>query len=577
MKKAIALLVAVVTVLAALAGCSTTGAGNTTQPASPSAAASASAPAPEVLEPITFTSAAPLFNGFKPTDTAVQKKLIEMLSQKLGRQITLDITYYDWQNDVFYDKMNLLINSGDLPDLVPLGGLGGSDGTYQGNATTINKLGAEGMFACLNDYDMPNYKKLMSDCGALIQYMYDENGKCYFVPMFSKNPYGTAAANMGLFIDKTVFDQNKIAYPTTIDTLYNAAVQLKALYPDSNPIIPISLFGGSKDMLWSFSSCFRAQNGGGKKFDGTKYVISGMTDSYKDALGLIKKLYDRQLIPKDYSAWSGDMVKAAKANGKAFIFWDWAGEVPTYAKSTGHEYLYIDYALAKNEHGWWIMRGSNTPVSANTWGALAINAKSKYVKECAELINAYLSDDIFDLLTWGIEGESYTVGSDGVKVLAEKYLSAAGNTAAENPVMALGIQWNGGCMTGLFPVFTTNNREGVTNKASFVNYLMPDGSIIFENPTVFGNEHWSYDICEPENCVDKSLPSLSADESAKFKELTDALFTYIVECQPKFIEGEMSLDDDWTAYLEQCKKLCDIDAAEAIYNNKLESGSYYNK
>jgi hypothetical protein len=129
--------------------------------------------------------------------------------------------------------------------------------------------------------------------------------------------------------------------------------------------------------------------------------------------------------------------------------------------------------------------------------------------------------------------------------------------------------------TGLCPVFTVRNQTGV-GKDTYVDYLMPDGTVVSDNAFLFARAHWKYDKMEPENCVDKSLPVLTSDEIQKYTTMTAALFTYISECQVKFIQGDMSLQSGWDDYLTQCNKLCDIKAAEGIYNAHVE-GNYYNK
>ena len=577
MKKAVVFILALTMGCALMSGCG--GGSESSGPGDAAGASHRESSDPAEKSSIEFSVMAPKFNEFDPAGTPVQKELMERLSEKMGREVTFRYTFYSWAQE-YREKLNLAVNSGALPDLVGLNGLSGGDGTFQGSASLINGYGKEGMFACISNRGLPNYTSMMERCGPLIDYMYDQEGNCYFVPMFTENPYGTVAASRNLVIDKTVFDENQIAYPRTLDELLAAAKTLKERYPDSSPIIPQG--GGAFSLQSSFAEqAFATRTAGVCGFDGEQYVIEGITEEYRESLRFCRDLYEANVIPSDYAAWTPDQVKAAKMNASAYIWFDCGSTRQTfdeYSKATGHEYLIIGYAIAETEGGWWQMRGANTELSANTWGCLAVSAASKHVDDCMELIGAYMSDDIFDLLTWGIEGESYTLDSAGNKVLKEEYATAAGTTPEENPKMALGIQINGGCMSGLFPVYGVSNMTGVEDKNTFVEWLLPDGTTVAENPYKFGSDRWTYDNMEPENCVDKSLPSLTGEELEEFSDLTAAMFTYISECLPKFIEGEMSLDSDWDAYVQECNKLCggDVKKAAAIYNDKLE-GVYYNK
>ena len=173
----------------------------------------------------------------------------------------------------------------------------------------------------------------------------------------------------------------------------------------------------------------------------------------------------------------------------------------------------------------------------------------------------------------GIQGESWDYDKDGTKVFIGDYKNASGTTAEENPKIALGLQMNGSCASGILTNFSVANTGGLDVKTRF---LMPDGTIEVANRYLFGRDHWTYDNMEPENCVDISLPSITADEYAEISEIGGVLWTYVNESMAKFYQGELDVNDDevWNKYVEQCKtygteRLCEI------YNKYIEGIDFY--
>ena len=530
-------------------------------------------------ESVTLSVLAPYFSSYDPADTPVQKEYIKKLSEQLGYDVTLEYTFFGWAAE-YQEKLNIAVNAADLPwDIIGLQGLSGSDGTFQGGATNVNSLGKKGYFANLKDYDTPNLDRLLAECGQLVDYMYDEDGNIYFSPMFSENQGGTCNPSGGIVIDKTVFDENNIAYPTTPEALLEAARQLKEIYPDSYPVLNRDTGAGG---IWSNINekvfpCHRWVLG----FNGTEYTVDGTTQAFRDAVSYVNKIYEDGLIAPDYAAWDQDMIKAQLNSGKSFIFLnqylDGGSKLSDVPGVEGHEYINISYALAENNGGWWSLRGAMTKYSANTWGMTAINAQSKHVKEAVAVLDATLSDEIHNLLALGFEGQSWDYDADGNKVFIGEYLTASGDKPEENPKMALGVSVNGLVMSGLFPAFGVTNTNGL-GENTYIGFLMPDGTVEYANPYTFASEHWTYENMEPENSVDVSLPSITAEEREYVAEVTDPLYTYMSESFAKFVTGEMDIDDDatWQAYLDECNTY-DIEGICAIYNKYIEGKQMYNK
>lgn len=307
--------------------------------------------------------------------------------------------------------------------------------------------------------------------------------------------------------------------------------------------------------------------------------MDGTTQAFRDATAYAHEIYENGLIAPDYAAWDSDMIKAQLGSGKSFIILNQAIDAGSAIDGgvEGHEYLNISYALAENDGGWWGLRGAMTEISAHLWAGTAVNAQSEHIEDAVAVLDATLSEDIHNLLAMGIQGESWDYDEDGNKVYIGEYLTAAGSTPEENAKMAMGISVNGLVATGLFPVYSVNNAAGF-GENTYVGFVMPDGSVEYANPYLFGTEHWTYENMEPENSVDVSLPSITSEEREYVSEVTDPLYTYMSESFAKFVTGEWDISDDavWQKYLDECNAY-DIEGICAIYNKYIEGKTMYNK
>lgn len=530
----------------------------------------------------TVTVLQPIFNNYDPSGTPIQKEFLAKLNEHLGTPVNLDFTYYA-SGEEYDQKLKMAINAADLTwDIIFMNVYQTSDKTYQGSAAETNNYGADGFYVNLVEHKdiMPNLFHRIDQVGTLFNYMYNADGDLYFAPAFTENQGGTMnAGRRGPIIDQTVFDENNIPYPTDLDKLYEGAKKLKEIYPDSVPIISMS--AGAACALYRLDEmAFTTRWRGNLGFDGEKFVVEATEDDFRAEMIYGNKLYKEGLIAADYAAWDNDMFTAATTDGTSFIFLNmWSTIEPDGTLTNtdygveGHTYLNIAYAIAMNEGGWWEMRGSMTDISALPQGTLVINQNAKDVELCCKVLDYLYTEECHNLLALGIQGKSWDYDKDGTKVFIGDYLNAVGTTPEENPRLALGIQTNGACASGILSNFQVTNAKGLDVKMPF---LMPDGSIEWENGYIFGRDHWTYENMEPENSVDVPLPTLTADDMEEVNEIGAVLWTYTQESMAKFYQGEWDPNDDdtWNAFVEQCKaygsdRMCEI------YNKYIEGIDFY--
>ncbi len=526
----------------------------------------------------------PIWNNFDPSNTPVHQEFLKKLNEYMGEDINLEFTYYA-SGDEYNQKLNMAINTADMPwDIIYLTGLSGGDGTYQGSSSLVNGYGQDGYFLNLKEYEeqMPNVWGLIEACGTLFNYMYDANGDLYFIPAFTESQGGTLnAGRRGPIIDATAFDEAGIAYPTSLEELYQAAKKFKELYPDSNPIAPMST--GAKAVCSRLDEmAFATRWAGNLGFDGTEYVVEATTDKFRNMMIFGNKLVAEGLVAADYSAWDGDMYTAATKNGKSFIFlnmWSSIKADGTLNSTTygieGHKYINIAYAMAMNDGGWWEMRGSMKDISAVPSPQLVINANTADVDLAVKVVDYLYTEECRNLMYMGIQGTSWDYDENGSKVFINEYLNATGTTSEENPRVALGLHANS-VASGILTGFNVTNTKGL-GEETYMPFLMPDGTVELENPYLFGQKYWTYENMEPENSVDTALPSVTAEEYEEVNEISTVMNTYIQESMAKFYQGEWDPNDDaaWNAFVEQVKaygsdRLCEI------YNAYIVGVDFYN-
>ncbi len=296
------------------------------------------------------------------------------------------------------EKLNAMIAGGDLPDVI------GSMTTQQ----AANDLAMQGAFATVEDYidKLPNFKRQYVD-NKENSWIFDAyaapDGKLY-------GYYGydwMRDINHTFMYRKDIFDKHGIKMWTNNDEFYQVLKKLKELYPDSYPYT--SKVGDQIFQKWS--------TGWGVGAHFTYYdeqeKVWKFTDTdlkYKDMLDFIKKLYDEKLIDPEFltltqSAWTQRMT-----TNKSFVTFDWIDRMTMFKEQTADTIPDYDLRFAN-------------PVGPNmTYSEVSQICGPKFVRKqdpkreeiIFKLLDFVASPAGRELMTMGIEGETYTIGEDGM-------------------------------------------------------------------------------------------------------------------------------------------------------------------
>ena len=319
--------------------------------------------------------------------------------QKLRGITGVDVQLNVMQTSTVNEKLQALIASGDIPDII------GSECSEE----QAKDLALQGAFAAVNDYidKIPNFKKTFVE-NEENNWIFDakaaSDGKLY--GFYGFDYYRDL--NHSVMYRKDIFDKHGIKMWTNEEEFYQVLKQLKQLYPDSSPYT--SKNGDGIFAKWAPGWGIKAHE---PYYDEDAKVWKyGDTDAkYKEMLDYMKKLYNEGLIDPEFitntqSAWTQKMTQA----NKAFITFDWIDRMTMFKEQTLETVPGYD------------LRFANPIGPDGTYAETSQLCGAKYVKKqdpkreevSFKLLDFCLSPAGKELVTMGIEGETYTIGEDGM-------------------------------------------------------------------------------------------------------------------------------------------------------------------
>ncbi|WP_167957265.1 type 2 periplasmic-binding domain-containing protein [Anaerosporobacter faecicola] len=528
-KRMVKVIVISMTMVMALVGCGSNKKSNTkettTQEAteqtteSPTGEETAESTNPVSDKPVTFSF---MYSGEFNADYKSLAKMTELTN------VSLDVMAIP---DSDYDTRNqLVINTGeDMPDLIS-----------KTNPTIAQAL--SGVLLPISDYfdQMPHYMEFIKKNN--LQYLIDDatqsDGKVYELPINTKE---VKTASKQIFVRKDVFEENNIAIPTTYDELYDAAKQLKQIYPD---VYPIQVIYGNGNLLDMIAPSFGTSAGWGKGFDNFHYVeendewiFAPTSEEFKTMLQYLNKLYAEGLLNQEYTTFSSDMYSQNASTDKAFVLMaDWLGcetAATTALQEAGNENAeWVPIYPLAGPAGAYLSRVSN---STQTMVVSASAAKKEYFPELIKWLDWMYSEEGINLFSWGIEGETYTVDSNNNKVLGSDILCAANPTGTVDVQKEYGTSNN--CFTFVYPY----DHELATMAESYKELIEKETE---------------------GNAIPNIEPAIALSEDDVEEEALYAtnLNDYVDQMISKFIMGGESFDK-WDSFISECNSK----GAEQLY------------
>ena len=462
-----------------------------------------------------------LYNGLKG---------VEVIEKKTG----VDVVFQS-PPDNSADAYKMMVISGDLPDVIMWEYSASTDRMYEeGTIIELTDLIAE---------HAPNLTRIFTERPELRREVETADGRIYYFP--SINPMLTVEdicrkTTSGLIIRKDWLDKLGLAVPNTVDEWYEVLTAFKTRDPNGNGLMDEIPFDG-----WGlpyFAASFGVLNRFCIKPDGT-VAYGPMEQEYKACLETMNKWYSEGLLGPNClihsDAWKTENIVNNFAGAFTGMDNAWRHYLPDLQENVP-DAMFAPVPWAKNAEGVRYTFRTETAGHMSKF-VTTITSDCKDPVAAVKLIDFMYSQEGADLLTWGIEGESYKV-VNGKKQLTDYALEMADDGYLVLHHYAIGH--------AAFPKY---------DGESVVLATYPAEQIVAETTWAESSSALVY----------PPYITMTVEEKAFCDGVMDDVTNYITEMELKFITGEEPLSN-FDAYVAQLDRM-GVSKALEIYRRAYEA------
>jgi putative aldouronate transport system substrate-binding protein len=463
--------------------------------------------------------------SYKFEDTAVFKVMQEKTNVIMN---VTNVTLTESQ-----EKLNVMMNSGDYPDVLIKSGISPQD---------LLEYGQEGIILALDDYladYAPNYSALIDSRDGW-DAVASGDGHIYSLyqvgePAVGNTPY--------MWINTQWLENLGLSMPTSSDEFYEVLKAFKEQDADgdgdpnneipwiaSSDITPVEdilpYFGFNMQGWWDPWSLSE---------DESTVDYFAVLDEYKEALRFIAKCYDEGLLYKDSFSITCEQVGAMGQTGTSigvFCHWSPAGIVGAYDPTLSEEEnLILQYDML------WPWEGSKRPTSGGyERGGIAITEKCEHPEIMVAWADYLYSEEGAILANYGIEGDTFDFVDGKIKVRDAQNPSTTWGEDIGKSRFAMG--------GGTFGCYKTY----VESYDVYVDYS--------QNPLATQLED-IYDELNEADLLYKAWPAISMndEESAEFADIGADVDSYRLTYRADVITGKKDLDATWDEYISTLDKM----------------------
>jgi len=349
--------------------------------------------APGKSEPVTLS----YWAGISPSQSqSLQTFNDALMYQELEKRTGVHIEFQHPAVGSEKEQFNLMIASGDLPDMIEYNFIG-----YPGGP---EKALADGVLIELNDVieqHAPNLKKYLDEHPEMKKQVVTDSGKMYVFPSIGIGNHGVQS---GLMIRKDWLDELGLDVPRTIDQWTETLRRFKA---EKSAAAPFTITLASLN-LQQFNGAF----GVGTDFylDNGAVKFGPMEPGYKQYLQLLNAWYKEGLLDPDFATQDGAGFDAKIINEQSGAFYAYIGGgmgkyLPALtAKDPKKNLVAVPYpVLNEGDEPHFI----TTPYEYRGTGSVGITSANKNVAETAKWLDYYFSEEGHILKSFGVEGVTF--------------------------------------------------------------------------------------------------------------------------------------------------------------------------
>lgn len=494
--------------------------------------------------------------GTDSTGTRIQQLWQERMEAYLGCK--LDITW-DIQPSFkdLQDQENVWLGANDFNDV-----------NTTSIGTSLAEYGEEGVILNIADYSdyLVYYPEYMAGSPGGEDYAKNEDGSMYYFIDGFYNPDNITGAQSFATVAYRfdILKDNGWTPATNVDEFKELCANIKAKIDDGSIDADYVIMDGTYDMIRGFAGIFHTWES--EYYNGSEWVYGPIEDNFRDMLRYLNELWEGGYIDPEYATTDWNMHLEKATTGKAVICASfWSGSVSAFNTALKDvEGNTMEWGLAYLPDGpdgtawkWGSRLPGKSLSTTNKRMGIFIDAETEHPEHIVAMIDFQYSDQMVQLLNWGLEGEHYNV-VDGEKTYIDDIMNAESvpTKAAEYGLMCSSV-----CRSGIPFVPLDYNAMMLTS----TNSIDPWWS---EANGYYEGNYWNETsvIGGADSMAPADQPPvvyLTPEEQQMRAQLNQGGVCYknVLTWANDFIEGKKDIDNDadWEEYVNSVKSKTEQD------------------
>lgn len=428
------------------------------------------------------------------------------------------------------DQFNLMIASQKLPDII----MWDFTSTPMGLEELVNSGTVIDMDNYIRQY-APNYLKVLGNSEEYQREAIANNGHYLALYGFSeKLPISGGPTLRGDMLKKY-----NLAVPVTVDDWTNVMTTLK----EKDPVVkyPLTAGKGRDGSVWfdlilpayktAQSFCLDDKSG--------DVVFGPASENYKSYLTKLNEWYDLGLIDPEFMSNDSKNMNAKLADGTCV-----AGSLQlNYHIANISKTARTTNPTFEFEGATWpvLNKGDDAafPIPSGIYysgGQAAVTSNCKDPAHAVQVLDFFYSQEGNDLLSFGIEGESYITNADGSKTFTDNIMKNADGKIPSEAILEYAIPTYGFC-----DIIQSSVHEQMTT-------TLPEQGV--------AHERWF----DATSGVNMPRLTVAAEVQSDYNMMMNDINTYVQEMYIKFITGQSNIEADWDKYVSTLNGM-DLEAA----------------
>ncbi|MDO5422924.1 MAG: hypothetical protein Q4F41_04275 [Eubacteriales bacterium] len=483
--------------------------------------------------------------------TRIQELWQERMESYLG--CTLDITWTRTPSSDYSNNELVILQSGAVTDVATVT-----------KGAAVNEYGEDGTLLNLSDYMdyMVYYPEYMEDTNGGADFAKNEDGSMYYFMDGFYNPEDIEGAqSFTAFAYRFDILQEMGWQPaTTLDEFTQLCADMQAGIDDGSIDLDYVIINNTKDysLYRGFVGIFHTWDC--LYYNEGEWRFGPIEDNFREMLKYLNSLYEAGYVDPEFATadYNAGVTKATTGVG-GICPTLWAGSVSGWNTAATDENMEwgLAYLPSDETYGtaWkWGSRQAGKSLNANM--GIYVSAETEHPEYVVAMIDYQYSDEMVELLNWGVEGEDYTVTDEG-NVYAEKY------TTAENPAVTTaeeGLMASSVCRTGI-PFVPLDFNAMLDVSALPEPWWNAEEGYYEGKYWVESSRNGGEDSVSP---YDRApVTYLTAEEKSSKSQLDygGVCETRVKELALQFIVGDLDIEDDsaWENYIADVKSQTDDD------------------